>query len=104
MSIQLQKTFRALADPTRREILHQLSTRNMTIGELTNEFPITRAAVKKHLTMLEEGNLISVHVHGRERINQLEPKGLEGVSEWMSYFDQFWDQRLSALRDAITDQ
>ncbi|MBX2885774.1 MAG: metalloregulator ArsR/SmtB family transcription factor [Granulosicoccus sp.] len=104
MSQQIQKTFRALADPTRREILHQLSTRNMTIGELTNEFPITRAAVKKHLTMLEEGNLISVHVHGRERINQLEPNGLKSINEWMSYFDRFWDQRLSALQDAISNQ
>ncbi|MFK7892673.1 MAG: ArsR/SmtB family transcription factor [Granulosicoccus sp.] len=104
MSIQLQKTFRALADPTRREILHQLSTRNMTIGELTNEFPITRAAVKKHLTMLEEGNLISVHANGRERINKLEPKGLEEVNDWMRYFDHFWDRRLSALQDAINNQ
>lgn len=104
MSTQMQNTFKALADPTRRQILMHLSNGSMTIGELADEFPITRAAIKKHLNMLEQGDLISVHVEGRECINQLEPDGLAGVQEWLSYFDQFWDQKLSALHKAISDQ
>lgn len=104
MPTPIQNTFKALADPTRRQILSHLSTGNKTIGELVDEFPMTRAAVKKHLNMLEAGNLIVVHVKGRERINQLNPDGLKSVQEWLSHFDQFWDQKLSALHDAISNQ
>ena len=104
MQANVQKSFKALADPTRREILHHLSSHDMTIGELVDQFPITRAAVKKHLTILEQGELISVHVNGRERLNRLEPDGLRNVAEWLSYFDQFWDERLSALQNAISKQ
>ena len=104
MSADVQKSFKALADPTRREILQHLSTRDMSIGELVDEFPITRAAVKKHLSLLEEVNLISVRIHGRERLNHLEPQGLRNVTEWLSFFDQFWDKRLTALQNIIKNQ
>ncbi|WP_417431870.1 ArsR/SmtB family transcription factor [Kiloniella sp.] len=99
--MHIQETFRALADPTRREILLHLSRQQMTIGEVTEKFDITRAAVKKHLNILEEGQLISVHVQGRERINRLEAQGLSAVSDWIGYFDQFWDQHLGALKNAV---
>ncbi len=99
--MHIQETFRALADPTRREILMHLSRGEMTIGEVTDKFEITRAAVKKHLNILEEGHLISVHVQGRERINRLEAQGLSAVSDWIGYFEQFWDQRLGALKNAV---
>ncbi len=101
MTSHVQETFKALADPTRRMILTHLSKGDMTIGEVTDHFDMTRAAVKKHLTILEDGQLISVHTHGRERINRLEPEGLKTVSEWIGYFDQFWDDRLGALRAAV---
>ena len=99
-----QAVFRALADPTRRQILMHLSTNEMPIGDLVNQFDITRAAVKKHLIILEEGKLISVHQKGRERINRLEPMGLKTVSEWINYFSRFWDDRLSDLKTAIENE
>lgn len=101
VNIQTQNTFKALADPTRRQILLQLSVEDLTIAEVSNRFPMTRAAVKKHLSILEKGKLISVHTQGREKINHLEPNGLKGASEWMSYFNQFWDDKLLALDKAI---
>lgn len=73
----------------------------MTIGEVVDQFDMTRGAVKKHLTILEQGNLISVHVNGRERINKLEPQGLKSVAEWFNYFDKFWDENLSNLKKVI---
>ncbi len=100
----VQGAFRALADPTRRDILVFLSRRDMTIGEVAGRFDITRAAVKKHLTILEEGALISVHPSGRERINRLEPLGLKTVADWLSYFNRFWDERLRSLHDAIEEE
>lgn len=101
MSSPVQGAFKALADPTRRQILMHLSASDMTIGDLVEQFDITRAAVKKHLTVLEEGHLIVVEARGRERINRLEPMGLKTAVDWINYFSHFWDDRLSALQDAI---
>lgn len=98
---QTQNVFRALADPTRREILKHLSTQDMTIGEVSEHFDMTRAAVKKHLGILEEGQLISVHPQGRERINRLEVMAIKTASDWLAYFSQFWDQKLDTLQEAI---
>jgi len=96
-----QLGFRALADPTRRSILRLLATQDMTIAEVAKNFDMTRAAVKKHLTILDEGNLISVETDGRSRVNRLNPIGLKGVFDWFSYFDAFWDGRLDTLKSEI---
>ena len=96
-----QSIFRALADPTRREILQLLSLNECSIGQLTDAFPMTRAAVKKHLTVLEEGQLIEVETRGRERINRLRPNGLRPVLDWIDQLDLAWDDRLAALKSAI---
>ena len=103
MNDALQGAFRALSDPTRRDILIHLSGRDMTIAEVADHFSITRAAVKKHLTILEEGRLISVRPKGRERINHLEPVGLKPVADWVNYFNRFWDDRLLELQRAVKD-
>ncbi|MGI9401695.1 MAG: ArsR/SmtB family transcription factor [Rhizobiaceae bacterium] len=96
-----QGTFRALADPTRRQILVHLAQSEMTIGEVCDRFDITRGAVKKHLVILEEGNLISVHPKGRERVNRLEPMALKTAADWLEYFSHFWDAKLGDLKRAI---
>lgn len=96
-----QDTFRALADPTRRDILHLLTQADMSIAEVSDQFDMTRAAVKKHLTVLSDGGLISVTTKGRERINQFRPEGLTPVIDWIATFDMFWDDRLDALKTAL---
>lgn len=101
MQPQTQNAFRALADPTRRDIVQMLAAQDMTIAQLTERFDMTRAAVKKHLTVLSDGGLITVETRGRERINRLEPQGMAPVLDWFSYFDQFWDERLNKLKEAI---
>ncbi|WP_282027472.1 ArsR/SmtB family transcription factor [Ruegeria faecimaris] len=101
MENQTQNAFRALADPTRRDIVQMLALQDMTIAQLTDRFDMTRAAVKKHLTVLSDGGLIAVEARGRERINRLEPKGMAPVLDWLSYFDQFWDERLNSLKEAV---
>jgi DNA-binding transcriptional ArsR family regulator len=96
-----QHGFRALADPTRRSILQLLAGNAMTIAEVAENFDMTRAAVKKHLTILHEGNLISVETVGRSRMNALNPDGLRLVNDWFSYFDTFWDCHLNTLKSEI---
>ena len=98
---QAQSTFRALADPTRRDILQMLARSEATIAQVSAAFPMTRAAVKKHLTILEEGALIQVETRGRERINSLRKDGLRPVVDWLALLDSAWDDRLAALKSAI---
>ncbi|MEP5759342.1 MAG: metalloregulator ArsR/SmtB family transcription factor [Litoreibacter sp.] len=101
MTSQEQMGFRALADPTRRNILQLLATQDMTIGEVSENFDMTRAAVKKHLTILSEGNLICVQTDGRSRRNTLNADGLKHLFDWFGYFDVFWDSKLNTLKSEI---
>lgn len=96
-----QSTFKALADPTRRDILGLLSTQDMTIAQVAGHFDMTRPAVKKHLTVLESGCFITVSARGRERINAINPEGFRALESWLNIFDRFWDDRLSALKTAV---
>lgn len=96
-----QMGFRALADPTRRSILLLLANKDMSIAEVADNFQMTRAAVKKHLTVLSDGGLISVKVDGRSRMNSLNAAGLKQVFDWFGYFDAFWDERLDTLKSQI---
>ncbi|MEM7471340.1 MAG: metalloregulator ArsR/SmtB family transcription factor [Pseudomonadota bacterium] len=96
-----QQTFRALADPTRRDILRHLAAQDMTIAQVAENFDMTRAAIKKHLTLLSDGGLITVTPRGREKINALNKEGFAPLFDWFEFFDQFWDDRLTALKSAI---
>ena len=101
MTDRTQNAFRALADPTRRDILRMLAQGDMTIAQVSDRFDMTRPAVKKHLTVLSDGGLITVETRGRERINRIDPAGLAPVLSWLEIFDRFWDDRLTALKSAI---
>ncbi|MEM1363507.1 MAG: metalloregulator ArsR/SmtB family transcription factor [Pseudomonadota bacterium] len=96
-----QPTFRALADPTRREILLLLRSRPMNLVEISAQFDMTRAAVKKHLIILRDGGLITMTPEGRTLVSRFNPAGLRAVFSWLEFFDAFWDDRLSALATAI---
>ncbi|WP_044006988.1 metalloregulator ArsR/SmtB family transcription factor [Jannaschia sp. CCS1] len=96
-----QSTFKALADPTRRDILALLGSRDMSIGDVASHFDMTRPAVKKHLAVLAQGQLITVTPKGRERINAINPDGFRAMESWLSTFDRFWDDRLAALKSAV---
>ena len=96
-----QPVFRAIADPTRRAILAHLAAEDLTIAQLVERFDVTRGAIKKHLVILEEGGVISVHPRGRERVNRLEAVALRDVADWVGGFSRFWDDRLMKLKQAV---
>jgi DNA-binding transcriptional ArsR family regulator len=98
---RLQPVFRALADPTRRRILRDLAREPASIADVASRFEISRPAVVKHLAILREGGLIAVAPKGRERINALKPEALKSASEWLNFFDAFWDDRLAKLKHAV---
>ncbi|WP_166415459.1 ArsR/SmtB family transcription factor [Cochlodiniinecator piscidefendens] len=101
MTDHAQRSFRALADPTRRDILRLLSQHEMTIAEVAENFQMTRAAVKKHLSILQDGELISMRAIGRTKVNALNPDGMKRINDWLSYFDTFWDDKLADLKTSI---
>ncbi|WP_298814087.1 metalloregulator ArsR/SmtB family transcription factor [uncultured Roseibium sp.] len=96
-----QSVFRALSDPTRRQILIHLAQENLAISDIAARFDITRTAINKHLTILEEGGLIQTEVIGRERRNRLSPEPLRSAFEWLGFFEQFWDSKLADLQREI---
>ncbi|PCI59236.1 MAG: transcriptional regulator [Kordiimonadales bacterium] len=97
----IQPTFRAIADPTRRAIIGMLADKEMTVGDVASHFDMTRPAVAKHLGILREGGLVTVRAEGRERVHTLDPHALRPVEQWIEHFSHFWDTKLSALKTAI---
>lgn len=100
LNLDTTAAFKALGDPTRQQILGLLSKREMSIAEVADQFEMSRTGVKKHLNLLEKGRLIRVRVEGRERYNALNKDGFSQVQDWLKVFDQFWDDKLAALKAA----
>jgi len=94
---QLSRTFAALADPTRREILARLAEGEATVKELAEPFPVTLQAISKHLKVLEGAGLIT-----RGRTAQLRPSRLVGtalkdVDDWVEPYRRFWESSFDRL-------
>jgi len=94
----MNAVFRALADPVRRQLLDQLHARNgQTLTELCKEHDMTRQAVMKHLTVLEEANLVATLKQGREKLHYLNPIPIHQIAQrWIGKFEE---SRLTALAD-----
>ncbi|MDQ0226492.1 ArsR/SmtB family transcription factor [Metabacillus niabensis] len=90
--------FQAIADPTRRKILQLLSEQELPISKISSHFPMSRTAIVKHLTILSEAELVRGERKGREKIYQLHPEPLTEVKQWLSYYEQFWTNKLSILK------
>jgi DNA-binding transcriptional ArsR family regulator len=93
----LDSIFRALGDPTRRQILRELAGGERTVGELAEPFAISLAAASKHIKVLESAGLIRREVKGRTHICRLDPGPLASAHEWLNFYERFWTDRLSAL-------
>ncbi len=90
--------FAALADPTRRSVLQQLSAAGpLTATELALTTPVTRQAVVKHLSQLAEAGLVARQRQGREVRYGLEKRTLVGAQAWLAEVGGQWDDRLAAL-------
>jgi DNA-binding transcriptional ArsR family regulator len=91
---QIDRTFAALADPTRRGILERLGRGSATISELAEPFGISLTGIKKHVRVLEEAELVTTEKVGRARRCSLGPRRLEDVGEWMETYRRMLDERL----------
>ena len=97
---QLDATFAALADPTRRAILARLASGQASVTELAEPFAMTQPAISKHLKVLERAGLISRGRDAQRRPCRLEAKRLAEANDWLENYRKFWEgsfQRLDAV-------
>ena len=94
---QLDRTFAALGDTTRRAILSRLALGETTVGELARPFRISRPAISKHLRVLEEAGLVRRTRDGRINRCTLEPEPMRAAAEWVEQYRAFWEGQLDAL-------
>ncbi len=98
--------FRALADPTRREILDRLHAKGgQTLGELCTGLAMTRQAVSKHLAQLESTGLVSTVRRGREKLHHLAPVPIQEIHDrWIGKYERARVQAITNLRAALEDR
>lgn len=89
--------FQAIADPTRREIIHLLANKSMNLNSLADNFNISRPAVSLQVKILEECGLLSIISQGRERICEARLEPLREVSNWLERYRQMWEERNDRL-------
>ena len=93
----LDLAFAALADPTRRALVHRLARGPARVTDLAAPFAISLAAVSKHLQVLERAHLVRRIRAGREHRLELRPAPLRQISRWTARYQRFWHERLDAL-------
>ena len=100
-SIQLDRVFYALADPTRRAVLERLSDRPAPVSELAQPFDMALPSFTQHLNVLEDCGLVRSQKTGRVRTYQIAPQPLKAAERWMVKHRAMWETRLDQLDDYL---
>jgi DNA-binding transcriptional ArsR family regulator len=95
--------FRAIADPTRREILRLLRNDRLTVNEIAANFRSSRPAISKHLRLLRVAGLITSHKDGTSTLCGLDAKPLKAVNNWLHDYRKFWGENLRSLKRYIEE-
>jgi DNA-binding transcriptional ArsR family regulator len=93
----VEAVLKAIAEPRRRAILTLVSDTELPAGFIASHFDITRPAISQHLGVLKEAGLVTERREGTRRLYRTRP---EGLRELRSFLDEFWDDRLEALKRA----
>ncbi len=96
--------FQAIADPTRREVLRLLAENELPISKITAQFPMSRTAIAKHLHILSEAELVIGRKVGREKRYNIQPEPLAEIKQWLSFYEHFWNNKLSILKNVVENQ
>lgn len=101
--MQLDQTFAALADPTRRALLKQLEAGERTLSDLAAPLPMSLMAVQKHVKTLEDAGLVETRKVGRSRYVRLRPQGLTPVAQWIQLSERRWNAAFDRLAKALEE-
>jgi DNA-binding transcriptional ArsR family regulator len=91
----VEAALKAIAAPRRRQILTLVRDGELSAGEIAGHFDVTRPAVSQHLNVLKEAGLVSERRNGTRRLYRARP---EGLAQLKAFLEEFWDQRLDALK------
>ncbi|MEZ5077705.1 MAG: metalloregulator ArsR/SmtB family transcription factor [Solirubrobacterales bacterium] len=102
----MDEVFKALADPTRRQLLDELFRRDgQSLSELEGRLPMSRFGVMKHLRVLEGAGLVTARKRGREKLHFLNPVPIRLIHDrWVSKYAEPWASALSELKDEIEEE
>ena len=101
--VQLDRTFAALADSTRRAILERLSQGEATVQELSRPFSISAPAISRHLRVLEGAGLIARRVDRQHRPCRIEAGALQQATQWLEFYRRFWSGSFDQLEQHLKD-
>jgi DNA-binding transcriptional ArsR family regulator len=104
MTAALDRTFAALADPTRRAILARLASGEATVNELAAPFRISLPAISRHLKVLEQASLIDRARDGAFRRCRLRADRLAEAAEWLGFYEPFWNDSFDRLAEHLATQ
>lgn len=93
--------FQAIADPTRREIIHLLAHGPLNLNGVAANFAISRPAISRHIKILTQCGLVVIHKEGRERFCEANLRPLASVARWVERYRVFWTTRLDALENFL---
>ncbi|MFZ4453836.1 ArsR/SmtB family transcription factor [Salibacterium aidingense] len=97
--------FVAIADPTRRKLIRILADeRELPLYKLTPHFQMGRTAVSKHLTILKEADLVRERKAGRETRYRMNAEPLKEVKDWLSYYENFWNNNAARLKKLLGEE
>ena len=95
--------FKALADPTRRQILALLRERRQSVGEIASNFTVSRPAISKHLRLLRSAGLVVDRPEGTARMCELNAAPLREIDDWLETYKAFWDTSLARLKAHVEE-
>jgi DNA-binding transcriptional ArsR family regulator len=98
---RVDRTFAALADPTRRGVLERLGQGSATITELAKPFGISLTGMKKHVRVLEDAELVTTVKVGRSRLCSLGPRRLDDAQHWIETYREMLDARLDRFGELL---
>jgi len=94
--------FQAIADPVRRDIITLLAEQTLSVNAVAEKFDVSRPAISKHLKILKECNIITIHKQGRERYCQIQPKNLIPAFLWIEQHRNLWEEKLDSFENYLT--
>ena len=104
LNYELDKTFAALADPSRRAIVERLVSGPASVSELARPLPMSLPAVMLHLKVLEESGLVTSRKEGRVRTCSIEPQMLSQAERWVSERRRMWERSLDRLGQFLNEE
>ncbi len=100
----LDRTFAACAHPIRRGIIERLAERELTVGEATSDFAVSKPAISRHLRVLEEAGAISRVIDGRTHRLRLSGDALEGAADWMDELRKMWEHKFEVVDEYLKEE